>query len=244
MNDTTINFDSTIDFNTDIEEFVIVVSITDNKWYSEYFESCLGSIGIPYTLIKTNPDVSITNAYNSIIKYNNLYKSKYTMFVHQDIKFLEEDWGKRIVEFCNKLPDLGYAGTECITEKGDIIGYGYAFRGKTKWGRSPKEPIKVQTCDGGVGVIPTKLFLERQFDEQFPWFPVQEDYACWVQYEKNMSVYCLPIISWHRGGGKIFAKNANKGSQWRYIANKWNRIIYTTGKGRGGIKPNEKKRRR
>jgi galactoside O-acetyltransferase len=221
------------------EKLVVIVSITDQNYYEKHLGKSLENIGVPYTLIKTCPNIPYTKSYNSIIKYKNLKDSKYLLFVHQDVEFLEDNWGKKLLDICDNLPNLGYAGTECVTESGEIIGYGYAFSNRKKWGHRKEGIPTVQTCDGGIALIPTKLFLERQFDETFLWYPVHEDYACWVQYVKGLKVYCLPIETWHIGGGKEILKEIRLSSKKKrkLLFERYKRVIYTTGDGRGGIKP-------
>jgi len=225
-------------YNRKIEKLVIVVSITDQEHFEQHLGKSLKKVGIPYTLIKTCPILPYTKSYNSILNYKNLKDSKYILFVHQDIEFLEDNWGKKLIEICDSLPDLGYAGTECITETGEIIGYGFAFPNKKKWGERKEGIPIVQTCDGGIAIIPTKLFLERSYDETFLWYPVHEDYACWVQYIKGLKVYCLPIETWHAGKGKEIHKDIRDISRKKKIElfKRYNKIIYTTGEGRSGIK--------
>lgn len=181
------------------EELVIVTSITNQECYEQRLEKSLSKCGISYTLIKTDPKLSWTKALNSIIKYENLKDSRYIAFCHQDVEWLDEFWGWRIIQWADSLPDFGYGGTECITKDAKHYSCGFSGPKRNKWGEAVLKPTVVQTCDSGTAIIPTKLFLEQQFDEQFDWFPVQEDYACWVQFIKKLKVYCLPISIWHSG---------------------------------------------
>jgi len=220
-----------------MEKLVAVVSITDMEIYKKHLEKTLLKIGLKYTLIKTNPNISITESYNSIVEYKNLKESKYILFVHQDVEFLDENWGQKIMELCDKAVDFGYGGTECYTHNGVAFGCGYAWERNRRWGNEISQPIIVETCDGGIGVIPTRLFLERQFDEQFKWYPVMEDYACWVQFIKKLKVYCLPIVTYHVGGSRHgwnmkfknrddYVKSLKR--DYHRLCQKWNRKIYTT----------------
>jgi len=222
-------------YNRKIGTLVIVTSITNQKCYDMLLGNCLPQIGIDYSLIKTDAHKPWTTSANSIINYKNLHKSKYIVFVHQDLKFLDKDWGKKIVELCESLPDLGYAGTEGVTNQGVGIGCGFNRPDRRKFGVRIKEPIIVETCDGGTGIIPTKLFLEKQFDENFLWYPVQEDYACWVRFVKKLKVYCLPLKIWHRGchdisnWKKIYSYDLTALTvDWHRLNKKWGRKINTT----------------
>jgi len=219
-----------------MEDLVIVVSVTVEKCYKECLEKSLSKIGVDYTLIKTDPNVPFTASMNSVIKHENLHKSKYILFSHQDVEFLDEGWGTKIVELCDSLPDLGYAGTECITKTGETIGCGYNKFPRQKWGKRIEKPTIVETCDDGTAIIPTKLFLEKQFNEEFPFYPVFEDYACWIQFVKKLKVYAFPIRIYHHWCGKVWRKKFKTREkmceyltkEWLKLNKKWGRQIHTT----------------
>jgi len=223
-----------VDYHRKIEKLAIVTSITDKDHYKRHLEKSFSKVGVPYSLIKTDPHLPYTISYNSILKYKNLKDSKYIVFVHQDVEFLEDNWGKKIFELCDNLPDFGYGGTECRTEDGIRIGCGYAFPSKKRWGKEVKVPTPIQTCDAGIAVIPTYLFLERQFDTSFLWYPVHEDYACWVQYVRGLKAYALPLITWHAGQGHcrwidehLYSKVPKE--ERNILEERYGRRIYTTG---------------
>ena len=52
--------------------------------------------------------------------------------------------------------------------------------------------------------------MEHQFDESFPWYPVMEDYQCWVRLVKHLKVYHVPV--------KGYATHATHGC---HIPSKW-----------------------
>lgn len=166
---------------------LVVVSVKDRECFNEHLFKCLPNIGVEYQLIETDPNLPLSASMNSIAKHKELLENtKYILFIHQDVEFKTQDWGKKIIYWCNRLPDLGYAGIECVTRTTP-----------PDWidcddGTWITEPTICETCDSNFAVIPAWLFLERQFDESFPWYPVMEDYACWVAFVKNLGVYALP----------------------------------------------------
>jgi len=195
-----LQFADEIEKQRQIEDFVVVVSVTDEECYKMRLEKSLTKIGIKYSLIFADSSLTLSKAYNSILKYKYLNKSKYIMFVGQDVEFLDENWGKKIIGYCDQLPLMGYAGVEARDHSNKQINYFTYPETQTT------NPVEVETCDGAIAIIPTKLFLERQFDEDFPWFPVMEDYALWVSKVKNLKVYSLPL--------KIFNGYAGHASKW------------------------------
>jgi len=227
-----------------MEDLVITYSVTDRKCFDDGLGRCLSKVGVRHTIIETSTKLSWVDAANSIIKHENIQESKYILFIHQDVEFLEDNWGKKIIEWCDSLPDLGYAGIECVTREGESIGCGFTV-GHMRIGRKITSPMVVETCDCGVAIIPTKLFLERQFDSSILsgrlWYPTHEDYACWVQFVKNLKVYCLPIQIWHKGCHNIFNwKRAGYSTPreyldkegftegWYRLNKKWGRQINTS----------------
>ena len=147
-----------------VVDLIIVCSITDEIFFNgeHGFAQCLKFVGIPYLFISTNPTLTLSQSYNSIVKtnYEDVKNSKYVTFVSQDSPIREIDWGRKLIDICDSLPDFGYGGLVCVKENCGFI--------KTTL------PSKCESCDAFFIVIPSKLFLENQFDEQFPWYPFAE----------------------------------------------------------------------
>ena len=141
-----------------IEKLVIVVSTNDERCFQEHVLNALKTIGTSYTLIRTDPNISCSKSFNSILKYKNLKNSKYIIFMHHDIDFLEEDWGKKIIDYCDSLSDFGSGGVECITEANEPLSNGLS-RGRP-WGKHFSTPTEIETCDGGIHIVPTQSFFD------------------------------------------------------------------------------------
>lgn len=180
-------------------DLIVVCSVTCPECYHALTEKSFKNIGIEYLLIFTDPTISLSESYNSIVSTHKteIEKSKYIIFLAQDVTLTTENWGKKIIDICDGLPDLGCAGIECVSKNRIQVGFG---------GNYPEEPVSVNACDGAEVIIPSKLFLERQFDVQFKWYPMMEDYACWIQFVKKLKVYCLPI--------RIINGGCDKPSKW------------------------------
>lgn len=166
-------------------DLMVVCSITDQSCFDRCIGESLKKLGCGYTLVITDPDLSLSESYNSILKIHleAVKNSKYLLFVGQDIIIEGKDWGKRLVASCDSLSDFGYGGVECMDERGWVGCHA-----------DSNNPIQqANCCDAGLIIIPSKIFLEHQFDTQFDWYPVAEDYACWVKIERHLEVYHIPI---------------------------------------------------
>lgn len=169
-------------------------SVTNPECYNGILvEKGLKNIGVPYDLILTDPELSLSESYNSIIKTHRdiVVNSKFIVFLSQDAYFEMNDWGKALLCFCSKLKNFGYGGGECIKTNGCGIGFGTEHNNLY--------PCEVSVCDANMIIIPSYLFLKRQFDTRFKWYPFAEDYALWVNRVRRLSVYYIPIRC-HSGG--------------------------------------------
>lgn len=175
-------------------DLIIVCSVTIQNCFEVCLKESLERVGVPYKLVLTDPNLSFTESYNLILQtnMNDVKESKYLVFVAQDVHIGEQNWGQKIISVCDSLPDFGYGSIECRLGK-QQIGY-FANR------KSNEPAIEVTTCDGAFVVIPSVVFLERQFDPQFKWYPVMEDYQCWIRLVKKLKVYHIPIYDYSNGG--------------------------------------------
>jgi len=181
-------------------DLIIICSVTVQECFDRLLKKSLEIIGVPYKLILTDPNLSISESYNSILQTNmdDVKHSKYLLFIAQDVSIQDVNWGQKLIEVCDSLPDFGYGGIECRKEK-EAIGYYHA-------GKTNDPPIEVTTCDGAFAIIPSKLFLEHQFDEQFPWYPVMDDYQCWIRLVKHLKVYHISVKDYGTHGCSIPSK--------------------------------------
>lgn len=129
---------------------------------------------------------------NSIVKTNltDIQESRYLLFIAQDVDIRSQDWVKRLIETCDSLPDFGMGGVECCGLNGEEVG-------RFLTGHSNNPACEVTTCDGAFIVIPSYLFLERQFSEEFPWYPCFQDYGCWLYFDMHLKTYHVPVKEYY-----------------------------------------------
>lgn len=76
---------------------------------------------------------------------------------------------------------------------------GKYYVGAIAFGYPICKPAKVQTLDSMVMIIPTKVFKKLKFDEQFSSrYCICEDYCISIQYYLGLTVYSLPLATWHK----------------------------------------------
>lgn len=210
-------------------ELLVVASVTQPEVFEKRLAKALELIGCDYKLILTDPKLPYAKSLNTIVRTNkeDLEQSKYLFIISQDEKITENGWGRKLVNLLDTLPDLGYAGVECL--HCDEIGQW--------WGLNMYDyaACEAMDCDASIIIIPCKIFLEHQFDEHFEHiYGFPEDYACWVRLERKLKVYHVPIPGLWTGHRDdippklIIHKIPRKDHE--YLLRKWNlKELRTTG---------------
>jgi hypothetical protein len=136
-------------------------------------------------------------------------RSKYIMFVHQDIDLSSESWLENAENALYPLPNLGIAGVAGKKDKNGIIT-------NIKNGDPPVFPAgaiqittstKVQTLDECLVIIPKNVFEFIQFDEVIcnNWHLYAVDYCLSIKC-LGFAAYVLPIPVYHRSPGDSFSE--------------------------------------
>lgn len=172
-------------------------------------------------------------------------KGKYIMFIHQDVCLLTNDWLEKAETFLNEVLDLGIAGVagvcktkikqkykigiEMVPEVG-AIGMVYHGLEKKPWkyNKSFEKPVKVQTLDEQILIIPKNVFSRIKFDEKIcdGWHLYGVDYSLSIK-RFNIEPYVLPLPVQHRSPGSI-TKEYYKVLNRILKKHKKQEIIYTT----------------
>jgi len=150
---------------------------------------------------------SAAKAFNSVI---NRVKGDYVMFVHQDVKI--ESPLSEFEKYLYRLPDLGVAG---LAGKREDLPY---VIGNVTHGEPPRpacrisvrKPIRVQTVDSLLFIIPTEVLKKIRFDEEVcdNWHLYCEDYCLMAQEKLGLRVYILPLKAYHKSTGTIVKKGS------------------------------------
>ena len=131
-------------------------------------------------------------------------KGKYLMFVHQDVDLSSNTWLEEAEKILDELPKVGIAGVAGRTKNEDLIitqikhGNPPRFAGKMQI----KKPVKVQTVDECLVIIPKAIFASLQFDENVcdDWHLYAVDYCLSIK-KLGFFSYVIPMFIYHKSPG-------------------------------------------
>ncbi len=128
----------------------------------------------------------------------------YIMFIHQDMCLLSKTWIYDAEKILNSLENLGIAGVA-----GRSIHKGWTVT-NMKDGIPPRniapetinDPVKVQTLDECLIIIPKKIFDILKFEEKIcnDWHLYATEYSLSIG-KVGYNVYVIPPFSYHRSSG-------------------------------------------
>ena len=135
-------------------------------------------------------------------------KGKYIIFTHQDVDLSSNIFLNNLEIILDSISNLGIAGVAGKSKEKIIVS-------NIKEGIPPKlsgkiqinEPVKVQTLDECLFIIPKSLFDRIQFDEQVcsGWHLYAVDYSLSVE-EIGLDVYVVPASIYHKSTGESFSR--------------------------------------
>ena len=135
-------------------------------------------------------------------------KGEYIIFTHQDVDLSSNMFLNDLKIILDSLPNLGIAGAAGKSEEKVIVS-------NIKEGIPPKlsgkiqinKPIKVQTLDECLFIIPKSIFDVVQFDEKVcsGWHLYAVDYSLSAA-EMGLDVYVIPASIYHKSAGESFSK--------------------------------------
>lgn len=158
-------------------------------------------------------------------------KNKYLMFVHQDVDLSSEHWLEETEKILNSLEKLGISGVAGkIKHKDAIIT-------NIEDGIPPKKissciidsPVKAQTLDECLFIIPKSIFETLKFDEQTcdDWHLYAADYALTV-HQMGLNAYVMPSYLYHRSRGYSYSESFDSTLRKLLIKHWKEAVIYTT----------------
>jgi hypothetical protein len=180
----------------------IVCVYNDQEVLSNYLLKSLDLQISDYQLILVDNTSGIFKSAAEALNYGGKKaKNEYIMFVHQDMELRSQTWLEDAEEFLDSIINIGIAGV--------------AGKSKDKWWAitniedgipsqrvSPyriSTPVKVQTIDECLIIIPKKIFQIIQFDEVVcdNWHLYGVDY-CLNAKKASYDAYVLPLFAYHR----------------------------------------------
>jgi MoaA/NifB/PqqE/SkfB family radical SAM enzyme len=164
--------------------FSVICVYNNREKLDKYLVRSLKKQTIPYELITldntTGKFCSAAPLLNETAK-NARYE--YLMFVHQDIALRAGTWMEKAVKDLEKLHRLGAAGVAGKIDKEILASVSHGNPPCCAGGKRLKKPLRVQTLDGCLMIVPKATFLKMPFDEAAV--------DGWMLYVAN---YCLDLI--------------------------------------------------
>jgi hypothetical protein len=131
----------------------------------------------------------------------------YIIFAHQDVLMESITWLSDMLCLLGGISNLGAAGIAGkSSEISDVVTNVKHGEDPHLAGKEINEPIKVQTLDECLIIVPKDVFARRKFDETTcdGWHLYGVDY-CLMMDEMSLDVYVLPISIIHKSSGDPFA---------------------------------------
>jgi hypothetical protein len=183
----------------------IICVFNDRKILNEYLLNSLKKQTAKYEQIFLD---NIQGQYKSAAEALNYggrkAKEKYIMFIHQDVDLCSSKWLEDTENMLSSLSNLGIVGVAgAKDEKGVITNLRNGTPPKLAGCIQIKKPIKVQTLDECLVIIPKTVFQTLQFDERVcdNWHLYVVDYCLSVK-RLGLDVYVLPSYVYHQSTGK------------------------------------------
>jgi SAM-dependent methyltransferase len=127
-------------------------------------------------------------------------KSKYLMFVHQDVELSSNTWLEDTEKVLDILPNLGIAGSIGVVTQGSTPKErirGCVCNGGMNMGEPLTKPVEVQTLDECLLIVPRANFFGFDSKTFNDWHCYGADY-CLTAQEHGLKAYAIPAYVYHR----------------------------------------------
>jgi hypothetical protein len=201
----------------------LVVCSIDDKLYEAFSASVAQTIGTNYEIVRI--DNRTANKNLGRVYNEGAAKARYDhlLFVHEDVLFNSNDWGKLLLQYFNDLPDpgiIGIMGSDYIS----YVANGWYVRDQSRifahliqqYKYTSKEPVKVDinsqksakvfTTDGVFMAVTKQVWQTHLFDESVEGFHGY-DLSFSLRVASTHQNYFVPGISLtHLSEGKFDAQ--------------------------------------
>ena len=205
----------------------IVCAYNNKKILDNFLLKSLKNQSVDYELILMNNTENRFKSAAEALNYGgDRAKCKYIMFVHQDIDLSSNTWLEKAEKILDSTQKLGIAGVAGKINKDDIIT-------NIQHGKVPQaagncqinSPIKVQTLDECLVIIPKSIFKLLKFDKKVcnDWHLYAADYCLSVE-NIDFNAYIIPMYLYHLSEGSLSDKyysTAEKLIKKHGTNNKW-----------------------
>jgi hypothetical protein len=205
---------------------ISIITIYNNKKIlEEYLLKSLAKQTVNYELVAIdNTDNKRFQDATKALNYGASFaKGEYLMFIHQDVALLGDSFLEKFEKMLRRIDDIGIGGVAGMTQKGRS--YLFLKNDGALSGFPFLNPVKVQTLDEMLLVIPRHVFNIIHFDYNLPgWHCYGADYC--LEVEKfNLCTYVLPFFVHHGSAG---LRHKGLMNSLNYMRKKWRRKICHT----------------
>ena len=161
----------------------------------------------------------------------NKAKGDYILFAHQDIVMESPTWLVDVEKLLDNISNLGIAGIAGKSgEYSEVVTNVKHGNDPHSAGKYINKPLKVQTLDECLLIVPKNVFENLKFDEITcdGWHLYGVDY-CLMINQMGLDVYVLPLPIIHKSSGDPFAEEYYRilGKLFKKYRSSY-KIIYTT----------------
>jgi glycosyltransferase involved in cell wall biosynthesis len=212
---------------------ISVVCVYNNKEIlEEFLLKSLKKQSVEYELfLMDNRNGKFKSAAEALNKGAEEAKGKYIMFVHQDIDLKSDKWLENVEKTLDSLDNVGIAGVagRIKYRKGIVTTIEDGIPPQKIPSFNFKTPVKVQTLDECLFIIPKSIFNTLQFDEKTcdDWHLYAVDYSLTIK-DRGFDVYVIPSFLYHRSPGYSYSEMFNLTLK-KVLKKHWKEgVIYTT----------------
>ena len=210
----------------------IVCVYNDKEILDNFLLKSLKNQSAEYELIlMDNTTGKFKSAAEALNKGGNKAKGEYIMFVHQDIDLESDGCLKNIENISNRLNNLGIAGAAGRTnyKPQTITNIKDGIPPKSVSPETFNEPVKVQTLDECLVIIPKNVFKKIKFDEKVcnDWHLYAVDYSLSVK-KLGLNAYVIPLFAYHRSKAYSLSEKYYETLKKVLSKHKTNKVIFTT----------------
>ncbi|MBB1070165.1 family 2 glycosyl transferase [Limosilactobacillus sp. RRLNB_1_1] len=193
-------------------EYSLITISNHENIYQEFKQGLKKQKDVDYELIKINNDhqqySSARAAYNEAATKAN---GKYLVFLHPDIRFLDEYALRDTLNAIKAIPSFGVAGIagspwKLYKNKSFIVTTIVQGQDKESVGTSIDKTTEVQTVDESFFVIKKSYWQQQPFTNLAGWhfYAVEQCLQAIINGKKN---YVVPSRIWHKSTGGSEDKN-------------------------------------
>ena len=189
-----------------------LITIANKKnVYEDFLENLKTQIDVEFELLTAfNYNAEFSSARKAYNQFAEKAKGKYLIFLHPDIRFLNEHALADILHWVEKIPSFGVVGIAGAVRSGqnscDILTTIVHTPAKQPVGKKNCGIQKVQTLDECLFVVEKEYFFKHPFPDKDGWHLYAVEY-CLQAIKDGKDNYVVPSDSWHLSDGRSLDPN-------------------------------------